>query len=138
MNATAVAASSPVVSDTPTTQCVGLWHDTTDPLTGSGALNIITRNATTQTKTPLAVTTALAVNQCYDVYLYAPSGGTSIQYLIILYDTNTIVGAGTVTATIPTQTTQLAPTAVMSNGTANVVVTTTAIQVASIITWSEN
>lgn len=115
----------PVSSDTVINDTVGLWHDTTDPASGANSLNLVTRNAATTTKTSIALSNALAAGNSYDFYMFHMQNGSEVFYL--LKDiVNGVDYTGSSTTTLPTNTVFMQPMAGMSNGTANITVTTTA------------
>lgn len=112
-----------VASDTLTGDHCGFWHDTTmDAVT----LNFSTRDNTTTNNIGITVPT-LAANVGFDAYIYcAPNGSTIYYRLDKISDGSTIVDSST-TTNLPRNTIFLAPEVMMSNGTANTTVTTTAI-----------
>lgn len=128
---TSVAISDTVLNDT-----CGLWHDTTDPSTGAGAFNFVTRNTATTTKQSITLSNAIAAGNSYDFYMYAKPNDSTIYWRLddlvnnVSYENNT-------TTTLPTNTTFLGPQAAMSNGTANVTVTTVAMGVAGLYVESD-
>lgn len=130
------ATSSVCISDTVVNNTCGLWHDTTDPSTGAGAFNLVTRDATTTTKTQFTLSNAIAAGNSYDFHMYcAPNGGTIYARLVDLV--NNVVYTTSTSTTLPTSTVFMTPQVQMSNGTANVTVTTSAIGVACIYVESD-
>lgn len=113
-----------LASDTVAGNVVGLWHDTTD---GANVASLVTRNNTTTTKNALGGTApTLAANQGFDFYLFcAPNGGTIFYRLDDLNANVTLVDSSH-TTTLPLATAFMGPVVGMSNGTANITVTTTA------------
>jgi len=116
---TAVVASDTVVNNT-----IGLWHDTTEAAT---VLNLVTRNTATTTKTPITLTGALAAGQAFDFYMYAKPNDTDVYYRLDDINAGTTLVDTSIATTLPANTTFLGPQVHMSNGTANITVTTTAI-----------
>ena len=105
----------------------GFDHITTDNIT---TMSFVIRDNTTTTRATFAVPT-LAVNNTYDATIYSQPGGSVIYYRLVdlltgntIIDTNTGVTGNT---TLPRNTIFMGPQAQMSNGTANIVVTTVAI-----------
>lgn len=130
------ATSSVCISDTVVNNTCGLWHDTTDPSTGANAFNLVTRDAATTTKTSIALSNAIAAGNSYDWHMYCPPNGSTIYYRLVDL-VNNVAYTGNSTTTLPTATTFMTPQVQMSNGTANVTVTTSAIGVASIYVESD-
>lgn len=118
---TAVVASDTVVNNT-----IGLWHDTTEAAT---VLNLVTRDATTTTKTPITLTGALAAGQAFDFYMFAKPNDTTVYYRLDDINAGTTLADTSISTTLPATTAFLGPQVHMSNGTANITVTTTAIGV---------
>jgi len=133
---TASSATYVVASDTVLNNTCGLWHDTTDPSTGLGAFNFVTRNATTTTKQQITLANAIAAGNSYDFYMWCPPNGTTLYWRLddvvngVTYSNNT-------TTTLPVNTVFMGPQCAMSNGTANITVTTSAIGVAAVYTESD-
>lgn len=125
-----------VASDTlPAVSACGLWHATTDAAT---VLNFMTKDGTTATNTAITLNAALAANQVFDFYMFMKPNDSTIYYrLDDIVVGNTLVDTST-TATLPATTTFMGPAVNMSNGTANVTVTTTAIGVAKIYIESDH
>lgn len=122
-----------VISDTVLNDTCGLWHDTTD---GSSTFNFVTRNTATTTKQAIALSNAIAAGNSYDFYMYAKPNDSTIYWRLDDI-VNNVTYEGSQTATLPTSTTFLQPQVAMSNGTANTVVTTTAIGVAGLYCESD-
>jgi hypothetical protein len=96
----------------------------------------VTRDATTTTKTSIALSNAIAAGNAYDFHMYcAPNGGTIYYRLVDLV--NNVVYTGSTSTTLPTSTVFMTPQCQMSNGTANITATTVAIGVASIYVESD-
>lgn len=127
--------TSPVASDTLAGNCCGLWHDTTE---AASVLNFVTRNGTTATKAAITLAANLAAGQCFDFYMYASPNGSSINYRLDELNTGTTLVDTSTTTTIPTATAFMGPTLQMSNGTANITVTTTAMEVMAFSCQSDN
>lgn len=127
--------TNPVTSDTLAGNCAGLWHDTTEAAT---VLNFVRRDGTTATKTAITLTEALQAGSSFDFFMYAPPNGSAINYA--LYDIKNDVWRATdqaITTNLPTATAFMGPCAAMSNGTANTVVTTTALGIARLYCQSD-
>jgi hypothetical protein len=132
---TATATGSVVSSDTVLANTVGLWHATTDGIT---VLSMVQKNATTQTITAIPGVGTLAANSAFDFYMYAQPGQSSLFYR--LDDINagtTIVDSALGGTNLPVLTTFMQPQAMMSNGTANITVTTTAFELMSLYVESD-
>lgn len=130
------ATSSVVISDTVVNNTCGLWHDTTDPNSGANSFNLVTRDATTTTKTSIALSNAIAAGNSYDFHMYCPPNGSTIYYRLVDI-VNNVVYTGSTSTTLPTATVFMTPQVQMSNGTANITVTTVAIGVAAIYVESD-
>jgi hypothetical protein len=129
---TAVVASDTVAGDV-----VGLWHDTTDPATGANSFNLVTRNNTTTTKTSIALSNAIAAGNSYDFFMFVKPNDTTVYYRLDDI-VNGVTYEGSSATTLPRNTIFMGPQVEMSNGTANTVVTTTAIGVARIYLESDH
>lgn len=127
-------ATSPVAADALVGNCVGLWHDTTEAAT---VLNIVRRDGTTATKTAIALTGALAAGQAFDFYMWAAPNGALIGYRLDDINAGTTLVESSINTNLPASTAFMAPVAQMSNGTANITVTTTAIGVARLYGQSD-
>jgi hypothetical protein len=133
-----VASSSTyvVASDTVINNTCGLWHDTTDPSTGAGAFNFVTRNTATTTKQQITLSNAIAEGNGYDFYMFcAPNGSTIYWRLDDIV--NAVTYEGNTGTTLPTNTAFMGPQCAMSNGTANTTVTTSAIGIAGVYTEAD-
>ncbi len=123
-------------SDTMLADSVGLWHDTTDPLSGANSLNLVTKDNTTTNKASIALTDAIAAGNGYDFYMFCAPNGTEIFYL--LKDiVNNVEYSGSTTTNLPRNTIFMQPQAGMSNGTANITVTTVAFGLAGLYVESD-
>ena len=133
---TASSGTYVVASDTVLNNTCGLWHDTTDPSTGAGAFNFVTRDTTTTTKQQITLSNAIAAGNSYDFYMFCPPNGSTIYWRLddivngVTYENNT----GT---TLPANTAFMGPQCAMSNRTANTTVTTVAIGVAGVYTEAD-
>jgi hypothetical protein len=119
--------SAITAADAVTGDAVGFWHDTTDSLT---TISLLTRDNTTSTKTAIASVPTLAAGQMFDAYLYSPPNGGSIFYRLDNVNTDTTIVDTSIATTLPRSTIFLGPQALMSNGTANITVTTVAFELA--------
>ena len=106
-------------SDTVANNTVGLWHDTTDPSVGSGAFNLVTRNGTTTTKTPINLANDIASATLYDWMMYCEPNGSEVFYRLDDL-TNGVSYTGSSTSTLPVDTVYMSPQCQMSNGTAHI------------------
>jgi len=129
-------ATHPVSSDTMINDVCGLWHDTTDPSSGANSFSFVTRNTATTTKTSIALSNAIAAGNSYDFYMFCAPNGSTIYYRID-DEINNVTYEGSTATTLPTATTFLQPMVGMSNGTANITVTTTAIGIAGVYVESD-
>lgn len=124
-----------VASDTLTGNGCGLWHDTTEAAT---VLNFVTRNGTTATKAAITLATALAAGQCFDFWMWSAPNGSEIWYRLVELNTGTLLVDTSTTTTIPLNTAFMGPELMMSNGTANITVTTVAMEVMAHSCQSDN
>lgn len=125
-----------VASDTMLNDSCGLWHDTTDPSSGANSFNFVTRNTATTTKQSIALSNAIAAGNSYDFYMFCPPNGSTIYWRLDDI-VNGVTYEGNTATTLPTSTAFLGPQCAMSNGTANVTVTTSAIGVAGVYVESD-
>lgn len=125
-----------VASDIVTNNSCGLWHDTTDPSTGAGAFNFVTRNATTTTKQQITLANAIAAGSAYDFYMFCAPNGTTIYWRLDDIN-NAVTYENSTSTTLPVNTVFMGPQCAMSNGTANITVTTSAIGIAGVYTESD-
>ena len=133
---TATAAAYVVVSDTVSNNTCGLWHDTTDPSSGAGAFNFVTRDGTTTTKQAITLANAIAAGNGYDFYMWcAPNGSTIYWRLDDIV--NGVSYEGNTSTTLPTASVFMGPQCAMSNGTANITASTVAIGVAGVYTEAD-
>lgn len=124
-----------VISDTLTGNGCGLWHDTTEAAT---VLNFVTRDGTTATKAAITLGSALAAGQTYDFWMWqAPNGGV-VGYRLVDVATGTERVNTTTSTTIPLTTAFLGQELAMSNGTANITVTTVAFELSGHSVQSDN
>lgn len=127
--------TSPVASDTLAGNCCGLWHDTTE---AASVLNFVTRNGTTATKAAITLAANLAAGQCFDFFMWSAPNGSEIYYRLDEMNTGTTLVDTSTTTTIPLSTAFMGPTLQMSNGTANITVTTTAMEVMACSVQADN
>jgi hypothetical protein len=113
------ATTAICTSDTVGNNTVGLWHDTTDPSSGSSAFNLVTRDGTTTTKTPINLTNAIASANVYEWMMYCAPNGTEVFYRLDDL-TNNVSYTGSTTSTLPGNTVYMSPQVQMSNGTVHV------------------
>lgn len=112
-----------VSSDTLTGDMCGLWHDTTMAAT---VLNFVTRDNVTTTSVAITLATALAAGQGYELVMYCKPNDTILYYKVIDMLTGNTLADSFTSTTLPRNTIFLGPELAMSNGTANVTVSTTA------------
>lgn len=127
---TAVSAADGATGDV-----CGFQHDTAEAAT---VLNFITRDNTTTTKAAITLATALAAGQCFDCWIWSAPNGSAIGYKLVELNTGTTLVDTTTSTTLPRNTIFLGPELSMSNGTANVTVTTTAFELMSHSCQSDN
>ena len=133
---TASSATYVVASDTVLNNTCGLWHSTIDPSTGVGAFNFVTRDTATTTKQAITLSNAIAAGNSYDFYMWCAPNGSEIFWR--LDDVvNNVTYSGSQTSTLPAATAFMGPQCAMSNGTANITVTTSAIGIAGVYTESD-
>jgi hypothetical protein len=125
-----------VISDTVLNDTCGLWHDTADPSSGAGAFNFVTRDGTTTTKQAIDLANAIAAGNSYDFTMYCKPNGTELFWRLVDL-VNNVTYEGSQTLTLPRNNQFMQPQVQMSNGTANIVVTTVAIGVANIYVESD-
>jgi len=124
------------ISDTLTGNGCGFWHDTTE---AASVLTFVTRNGTTATKSAAITLSAnLAAGQCFDAYIWSAPNGSEIGYALIDVTTSAVLVDTTTTTTLPLNTAFLGQEMAMSNGTANVTVTTTAFELSAHSCQSDN
>jgi hypothetical protein len=133
---TASSATYVVASDTVLNNTCGLWHDTTAPSTGAGAFNFVTRNTATTTKQSITLANAIAAGNSYDFYMFCAPNGSTIGWRLDDI-VNGVTYANSTTTTLPVNTAFMGAQCCMSNGTANITVTTSAIGVAGVYTESD-
>lgn len=130
------STGSVCISDTVLANTCGLWHDTTDPSTGAGAFNFVTKDATTATKQAITLSNAIAAGNSYDFTMFCPPNGSTLEWRLVDL-VNNVTYSNTTSTTLPASTAFMQPQVQMSNGTANTVVTTTAIGVVGIYVESD-
>jgi hypothetical protein len=121
-------------ADTVTGSVAGLSHITTDGLT---TMAFMTRNNVNTTRATFTVP-AMASGKAYDFTMYAKPNGTVIYYRLVDLLTGLVIVDSSTSATLPISTVFMGPQVQMSNGTANTVVTTTAIGINKIYIESDN
>jgi hypothetical protein len=127
-------ATAMVATDTPAGDYIGLWHDTTDAL---NAMSLIHMDNTTRVKTAITLTGNLTAGQVFDFWMYAPPNGSSINYRLDDLNAGTTLVDTSISTNIPRNTIFMGPQVTMSNGTANVTVTTVAIGIKSVYVESD-
>jgi hypothetical protein len=130
---TSTATSSVVSSNAVINNTCGLWDDTTD---SSTTLNFVTRDATTTTKHPITLSNAIAAGNSYEFSMFCAPNGSSISWRLVDL-VNSVVYSDSTSTTLPENTAFMQPQVQMSNGTANVTATTTAIGICSIYVESD-
>lgn len=131
------ATGSVCISDTVINNVCGLWHSTTDPSTGANSFNFVTRDTVTTTKQSIPLANAIAAGNSYTFYMYARPNDTTIYYRLDDM-VNNVTYEGSTSTTLPANTAFMQPQVQMSNGTANVTVTTVAIGVVGVYVESDN
>lgn len=122
------ATGSVVTSDTVLANTCGLWHDTTDEI---NRFNFVTKDASTATKQTITLNNNIVAGNTYDFYMWCAPNGSTLYWRLddvvnnVIYENNT-------STTLPVSTAFMQPQVQMSNGTANVTVTTVAIGVVGI------
>lgn len=127
------AASAIVTTNTIPANSIGIWHITTD---GANVLNFVSKDATTASTASISGAT-LAAGQVFDMYMYAKPNDTVVYYRLDSLNAGTTLIDSSHSTNLPVSTTFLGPVAYMSNGTANTVVTTTAIDINRIYVESD-
>ena len=127
-------ATAMVASDTPAGDFIGLWHDTTDAL---NAMSLIHMDNTTRVKTAITLTGNLTAGQGFDFWMYVPPNGSAINYRLDDLNAGTTLVDTSISTNIPRNSIFMGPQVAMSNGTANTVVTTTAIGIRSVYVESD-
>jgi len=120
-------------TDSPTGDFAGLSHITTDGIT---TMAFITRDNTTTTRATFTVPT-MAAGNAYDFTMYSPPNGSTIYYRLVDLLTGTVLVDSSTATTLPRNTIFMGPQVQMSNGTANITVTTTAIGINKIYLESD-
>lgn len=127
--------TNPVASNTLAGNCCGLWHDTTD---AASVLSFVTRNGTTATKAAITLAANLAAGQAFDFWMWSAPNGSVIGYKVVELNTGTTLVDTTTSTTIPLNTAFMGECLAMSNGTANITVTTTAFELSAYSCQSDN
>lgn len=131
------STGSVCISDTVLANTCGLWHDTTDPSSGAGAFNFVTKDASTATKQSITLANAIAAGNAYEFTMFCPPNGSTITWRLVDINNN-VTYTNSTSSTLPASTAFMQPQVQMSNGTANVTVTTVAIGVCGIYVESDN
>lgn len=121
-------------ADTVTGDVAGLSHITTDGLT---TMAFMTRDNVTTTRATFVVP-SMASGKAYDFTMYAKPNDTVIYYRLVDILTGLVIVDSSTSTTLPRNTIFMGPQVQMSNGTANTVVTTTAIGINKIYIESDN
>lgn len=103
----------------------GIAHDTAD---GANVLWFITRDNTTTHKTSISGAT-LAAGQGFDFYMFCKPNDSTIYYRLDDINAGTTLVDTSETNNVPRNTIFMGPQITMSNGTANVTVTTVALSI---------
>jgi hypothetical protein len=122
-----------IQTDADTVGIMGFRHVTTNPLSGSGAWNFYS-NSGSVTNVAITPSVALATGQLYEAWIYAPPGASApVLYKLVLLDNDadTVIAEGQITSA-QAFTNLVCPQMLMSNGTANVTVNTTANNICNI------
>jgi len=118
-----------VISDTLTGNGIGLWHDTTD---SASTLSLVVVNAGTAVKNAITLGSALAAGATYDFEMACDPNGSTIGYKLTDVLTGSVLVDSFITgSTLPLNTAFMGQELAMSNGTANVTVTTVAFELMS-------
>lgn len=131
------STGSVCISDTVLANTCGLWHDTTDPSSGAGAFNFVTKDASTATKQSITLANAIAAGNAYEFTMFCPPNGSTITWRLVDINNN-VTYTNSTSTTLPASTAFMQPQVQMSNGTANVTATTVAIGVCGIYVESDN
>jgi hypothetical protein len=122
-----------IQSDASVGGLLGFRHVTTDPLSGAGAWNFHSNNGSA-TNIAINPSVALASGQLYEAWIYAPPGSSApVLYKLVLLENgaDTVIVEGQITSA-QADVALACPSLLMSNGTANIVVNQTAINVCNI------
>lgn len=118
-----------VVSDTLTGNGIGLWHDSSE---ANSVLSLVVVNAGTAVKNAITLGANLAAGQCYDFEMSADPNGSIIGYKLTDMLTGTVLVDSFITgSSLPLNTAFMGQELAMSNGTANLTVTTVAFELMS-------
>lgn len=119
----ASSTTSTVASDTLAGDLCGLWHDAA---MAASVLNFVTRDNTTTNTIAITLAANLAAGQGYELIMWCKPNDTILHYKVIDMLTGNTLAQGSTSTNLPRNTIFLGPEMAMSNGTANVTVTTTA------------
>lgn len=124
--------SSVCTSDAPGGPYCGLRHITTDPATGSGALNFVTHDGSARTDVAINLASNIVTDTLlFDFMMYnAPNGATIFFRLDDL--TNNVTYTGSSATNLPAATAMLSPQCQASNGTANITASTVSLALSRI------
>ncbi len=120
-------------ADTVTGDVAGLSHITTDGIT---TFAFMTRDNVTTNRVTFTAP-AIASGNAYDFTMYVPPNGSAIYYRLVDLLTGNVIVDSSTSANLPRNTVFMGPQVQMSNGTANVTVTTTAIGINKIYIESD-
>lgn len=113
-----------VASDTYAGNLCGIAHITTD---AASVLKFVTRDGTTLNSTSITLTQNLQAGQAFDFYMYCKPNDSTIYFRLDDVNAGTTLIDSSTATNLPASTAFLGPQVAMSNGTANVTVTTSAI-----------
>lgn len=124
-----------VASNTYAGNLCGISHITTD---AASVLNFVTRDGTTLNSTSITLAANLQAGQAFDLYMYAKPNNGALYFRLDEINTGTTLIDSSTTTNLPTATAFMGPQVHMSNGTANITATTTAIGVNRIYVESDH
>jgi len=122
-------------ADTVTGNVAGLSHITTDGIT---TMTFMTRDNTTTSRAATFTVPAMTSGNAYDFSMYAAPNDTVIYYRLVDLLTGSVLVDSSTSTNLPLNTAFLGPQVQMSNGTANLTATTTAIAINKIYIESDN
>lgn len=121
-------------ADTVTGDTAGLSHITTDNIT---TMAFMTRDNTTTNRATFTVPT-IASGNAYDFTMYSAPNGSEIYYRLVDLLTGSVLVDSSTTTNLPRNTIFMGPQVQMSNGTANILATTTAIGINKMYLETDN
>ena len=124
-----------VASDALAGDLCGFWHDTT---MAANRLDFVCRDNVTTSTITITLPANIAAGQAYDIFIWAAPNSSSIFYRIEGNLTGAVIAEGSQTANLPRNTIFMGPELAMSNGTANITVTTVAPEVSGFSCQSDN